>query len=131
LALPFELDGWRIGLLICYEIEFPENARSLALAGADLIAVPTANMREFDFVATTLVPTRAYENQCVVAYANHCGSEGYVVYGGLSSIVGADGAPLAQAGRDEALLVADLDRAQLAASRAHLPYLADRKPALY
>ena len=131
LSSPFELNGWRIGLLICYEVEFAENARRLALAGADLIAVPTANMREFDFVATTLVPTRAYENQCVVAYANHCGSEGEIDYGGLSSIVGADGAVLAQAGRDAALLVTDLDRVLLDASRARLPYLADRRPALY
>ena len=88
-------------------------------------------MREFDFVATTLVQTRAYENQCVVAYANHCGSEGDIGYGGLSSIVGADGSVLAQAGRDEVLLIADLDRGVLETSRARLPYLADRRPALY
>jgi 5-aminopentanamidase len=127
----FELHGWCIGLLICYEIEFPENARQRALAGADLIAVPTANMREFDFVATTLVPTRAYENQCFVAYANHCGSEGEIEYGGLSGIVAPDGAFLALGERDEAMPVALLDRARLTASREHLPYLADRRHALY
>jgi 5-aminopentanamidase len=127
----FELNGWRIGLLICYEIEFPENARRIALAGADLIVVPTANMREFDFVAMTLVPTRAYENQCYVAYANHCGNEAEIAYGGLSSIVGPDGAFLALAERDDALPVATLERVQLKASRQRLPYLADRRPALY
>jgi len=127
----FELNGWRIGLLICYEIEFPETARQLALAGADLIAVPTANMHEFDFVAQSLVPTRAYENQCYVAYANHCGSEGEIVYGGLSNIVAPDGAFLALAERDETMPVADLDRARLAASRERFPYLVDRRPDLY
>jgi predicted amidohydrolase len=127
----FELNGWHIGLLICYEVEFPENMRQLALAGADLIAVPTANMREFDFVATTLVPTRAYENQCFIAYANHCGREGEIDYGGLSSIAAPDGAFLALAERDEAMPVAPLDRARLNASRERFPYLADRRPELY
>jgi predicted amidohydrolase len=127
----FMLGGWRIGLLICYEVEFPENTRRLALAGAELVVVPTANMREFDFVATTLVPTRAYENQCFVVYANHCGHEGGTDYGGLSSIVAPDGRCLAAAGREGELLLADLDRAALEASRARLPYLADRRPALY
>jgi 5-aminopentanamidase len=127
----FELNGWSIGLLICYEIEFPENTRQRALAGADLIAVPTANMREFDFVATHLVLTRAYENQCFVAYANHCGDEGEIAYGGLSGIVAPDGAFMALAGRDEAMPVAQLDRARLSASRERFPYLADRRPELY
>jgi predicted amidohydrolase len=127
----FDLNGWAIGLLICYEVEFPENARQRALAGAELIAVPTANMREFDFVATTLVPTRAYENQCFFAYANHCGQEREIVYGGLSGIVAPDGAFLALAERIEAMPVALLDRARLTASRERFPYLADRRPGLY
>ena len=131
LAPLVELQGLRVGLLICYDIEFPENARLLALAGADLIAVPTANMLEFDIVATTLVPARAFENQCGVVYANHCGREGDIEYGGLSSIVGADGVSLAEAGRDDALLLADLTHEALDTSRRRFPYLADRRPELY
>ena len=127
----FEWNGWRIGLLICYEIEFAENARALALQGADLIAVPTANMREFDVVATTLVAARACENPCFVAYANHCGREASIEYGGLSGIAGPDGRFLAQAGRDAALLIADLDLVALRAARKRQPYLTDRRPGLY
>ena len=127
----FAWRGWRIGLLICYEIEFAENARALALQGADLIAVPTANMREFDVVATTIVPARAYENPCFVAYANHCGCEGSIEYGGLSSIATPGGAHLAQAGRDESLLIADLDLATLQTARTRQTHLADRRPGLY
>lgn len=126
-----DLDGWRIGMLICYDLEFPENARRLALAGADLIVVPTANMLDYDIVATTLVPARAFENQCYVAYANHCGSEGNIVYGGLSSVVAPDGSMLARAGREEAVILADIEHASLAASRARFPYLGDRRPELY
>jgi predicted amidohydrolase len=40
-----ELGGWRMGMLICYDVEFPENARKLALRGTDLIVAPTANAK--------------------------------------------------------------------------------------
>ncbi len=126
-----ELDGVRVGILICYEVEFPETVRLLALAGAELVAVPTALMRPYEFVARTLVPARAFENQLYVAYANHCGTEGAFAYVGASCIVAPDGTELARAGPDEALLLAALDHARLDASRRTNPYLADRRPALY
>ena len=112
-----ELHGWRIGLLICYDVEFPENPRRLALAGADCVLVPTANMDTCDFVPETMVPTRAFENQMALAYANYCGAESTTHYGGLSSIVGALGQPLAKAGRDETLLVSTLLPADLQDAR--------------
>ncbi len=114
----FDLHGWQLGLLVCYDVEFPENTRRLALQGADLVVVPTANMEGFDFVAQHLVPTRAYENQMFVAYANFCGSERDLVYGGLSCVAAPDGTGLAQAGRGAELLLADVTRAGLAAGRA-------------
>ena len=49
--------------------------RSLSLAGADLVVVPTALMLPYDVVARTLVPARAYENQVYVAYVNRTGHE--------------------------------------------------------
>ena len=63
----------KIGILICYDVEFPEAVRSLALDGAELVAVPTALIRPFAIVARTLVPARAFENQVHVAYAGLCG----------------------------------------------------------
>lgn len=113
----FSLHGWHLGLLICFDVEFPENARRLALQGADLIVVPTANMEGFDFVAQHLVPTRAYENQMYLAYANFCGIEGDLVYGGLSCVATPSGAGLVQAGRGPELLLADVTRTGLAAGR--------------
>ena len=126
-----ELDGIKIGILICYDVEFPENVRALALRGADLIAVPTALMQPFDIVARTIVPARAYENQAFVAYADRCGVEGELSYCGLSCVIGPDGSDLARAGRTEALIVADLDLDQLAQSRARNTHLRDRRPHLY
>jgi 5-aminopentanamidase len=126
-----QLDGIRVGLLICYDVEFPESVRLLALAGADLIAVPTALMDPFGAVARILVPARAVENQVFLAYANRTGREGDLDYCGLSCVVGPDGAELTRAGRGEQLLLADLDLARLSASRLANPYLADRRPELY
>ncbi len=129
-ARTFDFHGWKIGMLICYDVEFPEATRALALAGADLIAVPTANMKEYDFVARSLVPVRAYENQLFVAYANFTGPEGALHYGGLSVVAGPDGATLAQAGREEALVFATLNDERLTAARNAAQHVRDLK-ALY
>ncbi len=127
----FEFNGWKLGLLICYDLEFPENARRLAAAGAELILVPTANMVPYGFIAEVTVRSRAFENQCYVAYANYCGKEAEFEYCGLSSIAGADGQQIAKASRDEALIVGTLDKASLASARTAFTYLNDRRPELY
>jgi predicted amidohydrolase len=126
-----DFEGWRLGFAICYDIEFPETARALALAGAEAILAPTANMAPFESVATRLVPARAEENGVFVAYTNYVGSEGAFDYVGLSCVCGPDGADLARAGRGEETLFAELDRARLAAVRAQATHLADRRPDLY
>lgn len=120
-----ELGGWRIGLLICYDVEFPENTRRLAAAGADLVVVPTANMEAYDFVAEKLVPVRAYENQMFVAYANYTGHEAELHYGGLSTVAGPEGEVLAHAGRDDTLLLVTLQRQRLHTARQQNRHLAD------
>ncbi len=130
-AVMAEIDGMKLGILICYDVEFPELVRGLALRGADLIAVPTAQMQPYEFVPRALVPARAYENSVFVAYANRCGTENELIYTGESCIVGPDGADLARAGIGEALITAELDPALLAKARAQNTYLADRRPALY
>ncbi|MGE4482063.1 carbon-nitrogen hydrolase family protein [Acidocella sp.] len=126
-----ELGGVKIGLLICYDIEFPEPARRLALAGADVILVPTAQMEPYEQVARHVIPTRAYENQVYIAYANHSGAENGLGYIGLSSICGPNGAVLAMAGTDETMLFADTDPAHHAAVRQADPFFKDRRPELY
>jgi predicted amidohydrolase len=123
--------GWRLGFGVCYDIEFPETARMLALAGAEAILVPTANMTPYDSVATRLVPARAEENAVYVAYANYCGAEAEFDYCGLSCVCGPDGADLARAGRGEETIFATLDRAVLAETRKLSRQLLDRRPELY
>ncbi|MFC8129818.1 carbon-nitrogen hydrolase family protein [Streptomyces sp. NPDC057302] len=126
-----ELGGLRIGLMICYDVEFPENVRAHALAGTDLLLVPTAQMHPFQFVAESVVPVRAFENQMYVAYVNRVGKEGEFEFVGLSTLAGPDGVARTRAGREEQLVFADADPAFLAASREANPYLRDRRPGLY
>ncbi|MFD8489167.1 carbon-nitrogen hydrolase family protein [Streptomyces sp. NPDC059712] len=126
-----ELNGLTVGLMICYDVEFPENVRAHALAGTDLLLVPTAQMHPFQFVAESVVPVRAFENQMYVAYVNRVGPEGEFEFVGLSTLAGPDGVARARAGRAEELMLADADPAFLAASREANPYLRDRRPGLY
>ncbi|MFI8243743.1 carbon-nitrogen hydrolase family protein [Streptomyces sp. NPDC085866] len=126
-----ELNGLTVGMMICYDVEFPENVRAHALAGTDLLIVPTAQMHPFQFVAESLVPVRAWENQMYVAYVNRVGPEGEFEFVGLSVLAGPDGIARTRAGRGEELVFADADPGFLAASREANPYLQDRRPGLY
>ncbi|RED11357.1 nitrilase-related carbon-nitrogen hydrolase [Pontivivens insulae] len=127
-----EFGGLRIGLAICFDIEFSEVARCLRRAGADLILVPTANMKPYQSVATRLVPARAQENGVAIAYANPVGFDGTFDYCGLSCICAADGDDLARAGDDApALIFADVNRDDVTRVRADLDYLSQTRTELY
>ncbi|GHH88950.1 hydrolase [Streptomyces sulfonofaciens] len=125
------LRGVTVGLLICYDVEFPEAVRAHALAGTDLLAVPTALPRTGAFVAETLVPARAFESQLHIAYANRTGTEGGFDFAGLSTLAGPGGRPGPRAGSGTELLLGHVDTDTLAASRTAHPYLADHRPDLY
>ena len=113
-------------MLICYDVEFPEAVRRLAVDGARTVLVPTANMTGYDEVQQILVRARACENGCGVVYANYCGADDLFDYNGLSEICGPGGEVLAQAdAQGEQLVVADLP-AESAGT-----YLADRRAELY
>lgn len=126
-----DLGGLRIGIMICYDVEFPENVRAHALAGTDLLLVPTAQMHPFQFVAEQLVPVRAFENQMYIAYVNRTGPEGEFEFVGLSCLASPDGVTRTRAGRGEELVFGEADPELLSASRTNNPYLRDRRPGLY
>lgn len=126
-----ELAGVRMGLLICYDVEFPELVRAHALAGTELLVVPTALMSPYELVADTLVPARAYESQLFVAYANRCDTERELTYCGRSCVVAPTGEVLARAGAGPEVIAADVTRDALLASRRENTHLADRRPELY
>jgi predicted amidohydrolase len=121
----FDCADFRVGVAICYDVEFPELVRGYAVAGADLVVAPTALMAPMDAASTVLIPARAMENRIFVGYANRTGAEAGLSYVGLSRICGPHGDTLASAGCDPALVCATLDRATAAEARREADYLAD------
>jgi predicted amidohydrolase len=128
---PFDCGGFRMGLLICYDIEYPEAARSLALLGADVVLVPTALTDEYAAVPDFIVPARSVENQIYVAYCNHAGVENGMHFLGGSCLTGMDGKAVAAAGAGEALIIGEISESARAAAAGTYPYRCDRRPELY
>jgi predicted amidohydrolase len=120
-----------VGLLICYDLEFPEAARQLALQGAAWIAVSTGNMLPNQHQQEVYVQARAAENRCWVALANRVGREGDLTFFGGSAVADPFGELAVQAGDGETLLLAQIDLARADQARLNADYLADRKPAVY
>lgn len=120
--------GARVALAICYDVEFPELIRAYALAGADLVLAPTANMVPFDSVCTRIVPARSEENGIAIAYVNYVGQEGAFTYCGASCLTAPDGSDLARAGTRDPELITGTFRARRLPEGAHLD---DRRPDLY
>ncbi len=126
-----QLETLNIGILICYDVEFPETVRALVAGGAQLIVVPTALMQPYCRVAETVVVARAYESQVYVAYVNRCGSEGNLIYCGGSCVVGPDGIERVRAKHAEGLFVVPIDPQAVDRERRNNPILDQRRPALY
>jgi len=134
-----EVRGLRIGVLICYDLRFPEAARMCALDGADLIALPTNWPVGVDFHPDLFAPARAAENHCYLLAADRVGTERGTTFMGRSLLVDYDGRRLAEASDvDEALLVGEVDPE--AARQTHVrrrpgehewDTMVDRRPGLY
>ncbi|MEK6250030.1 MAG: carbon-nitrogen hydrolase family protein [Planctomycetales bacterium] len=142
--------GFPVGVLNCYECEFPELSRILALRGAKLIVGPTAadnyyrlpdgtrSKVPYPDVSGVLFPANAYTNNIFFAYSNRCGYEqrGDDIwhYRGNSIVCGPHGDVLVKAGhQQDTLLVADCVPAYYGMTHPapNYFYLKDRQPALY
>ena len=100
----------RIGLLICYDLRFPEVTRTLALHGADLVTLPTNFPMAARLQCEVIAPARAAENRIYLLVANRVGKERTGEFCGLSQIVDPYGKRLAETGETEqTLLFADVD----------------------
>ena len=127
----FTLDGMRCGLIICYDLRFPELTRSLALTGLDLLFVVSQWPAVRAMHLSLLTRARAVENQMYVALCNSCGTAGGTRCGGGSAVIDPFGNVLAGAGEEETVITADADPAVLMEIRGSIPVFADRRPELY
>ncbi|MEB2645341.1 carbon-nitrogen hydrolase family protein [Pseudomonas canadensis] len=121
-------NGLRVGLLICYDIEFPETARALAQLGAELLIVTNGNMDPYGPTHRTAIMARAQENQAFALMVNRVeAGDGDLVFAGGSALVDPFGTLLFEAGREEGQFAVELDLDQLAAARKDYRYLDDQR----
>ena len=101
-----ELCGLKVGLMTCFDMEFPEVARALAQAGAELLVTISANMEPFGNDHAVFASARALENGLPHAYVNQIGpGEKNLIFTGGSSTISPDGEVCAQAGSSEEAVV--------------------------
>jgi len=134
-SLSFDYKGSKIGVLICYDIAFPESARILALEGIKVICVLAAwNKSERSYVYEMSTLSRALENGVWVITSNQTGGSGVEQFFGRSRFVTPKGQILAEMNQEQGLLVRDVDlnySDKLLEQGETYPFLTDRKPEIY
>ena len=127
-----EAAGLRIGMTICYDLRFPELYRTLALAGAEVLAVPSNFMeRTGRDHWEVLLRARAIENGCWVIAPSQTGGPPGVPAFGRSMVIDPWGTVVAQAPDRECIVRAEIDSDRVSDVRRQIPVLANRRPAAY
>lgn len=123
----FEWRGVRIGLLICFDIEFPEAGRANALLDVDLLLVTNGNMDPYGDTHRTAIKARAQENQYYAAFVNRVGGDslGHIFSGG-SCVVNPFGELLCEAGREECVQIITIDLLSRHKYKKEYDYLSER-----
>jgi predicted amidohydrolase len=121
----------KIGVIICYDLRFPELSRRLTLEGASVICVPAQWPKPRQEHWRTLLRARAIENQLFIVACNACGQIGKLDFFGMSMIIDPKGEVMADAGETVCEIGAQLDMQAMAEWRAQIPCLNDRRPDLY
>ncbi|WP_336645080.1 carbon-nitrogen hydrolase family protein [Microbacterium sp. USHLN186] len=124
-AAVFEVQGMRFGLMTCYDLRFPEVARTLADAGADALVVPAewvrGPLKEHHW--NTLLAARAIENTAYVIAADHPAPIGV----GYSQVIDPQGVVVAGVSAGEGVAVASVDPALVSRTRESNPSLRLRR----
>lgn len=129
IARPAKTGAGSIGLLICYDLRFPELSRLLAVKGAEVLVAPSAwvagEMKEEHW--QTMVKARAIENGSYVVAPDQLGN----IYCGRSMAVDPFGVVLVDMGQREGVEVVDIDRSRVQKIRESLPLLKNRRTDVY
>jgi len=126
-----EIDGVKAGVMICYDIRFPELARTIALEGAKILYVPAEWPAPRMHHWRTLLMARAIENQMFVVACNRVGTSNKTDFFGHSMIIDPWGEIVAEGGEETEIISATIDLSQVEIVRNKIPVFADRCPHLY
>ncbi|MCQ9616529.1 carbon-nitrogen hydrolase [Paenalcaligenes niemegkensis] len=125
--ISFEWRGVRIGLLICFDIEFPESGRANAELNVDLLLVVNGNMDPYSETHRTAIKARAQENQFYAAFVNRVGEDDFAhQFAGGSCVVNPFGETLCEAGREEMILQIKIDPLKRREYQKQYHYLNER-----
>ncbi|MCX7839877.1 MAG: carbon-nitrogen hydrolase family protein [Anaerolineae bacterium] len=133
----FQTNFGTVGLLLGWDVAFPEATRALALDGAELIVAPANWEAQTIAEWQTYLRARALENSMFVVGVNRIGEEYTYTFGGESAVIGPRGEILASVGRDEkdqpkeAYAIAKIDLDAVKKAREELQTMQSRQPALY
>ena len=129
IAKPVSTSIGKVGMMICYDLRFPEMSRSLALAGSDILIVPSAwvkgNMKEEHWVIIN--KARAIENGCYVIAPDHVGN----IYCGRSLVVDPYGKILLDMKKKQGIGFVTIDPNKIKQTRKVLPLLKNRRTDVY
>jgi predicted amidohydrolase len=129
IAPPINLEQSRYGIMICYDLRFPELARLLALDGAQVLAAPSGWVQGDLKVEhwQTMIKARAIENGCYVVAPDQVGN----IYIGHSMVVDPLGRTVIDLGESEGLEIVELDLDLVRETREKLPLLKNRRADVY
>jgi predicted amidohydrolase len=128
----FDTEFGKIGVVICFDRHYPESVRTEALKGADLILIPTANVKsEPSDVFEWEIRIQAFQNSVAIAMCNRVGREDAMDFSGESLVAGPNGERLVKADDREQIVWCELDPRQSGIVRKSKPYTSLRRPTLY
>ncbi|RXT07265.1 carbon-nitrogen hydrolase family protein [Ammoniphilus sp. CFH 90114] len=127
----FDTPEGKFGIMITYDMEFPEMARVLAIKGAQIILILSSNMIPYQPYQHIYLRARAIENHVFVATANKVGLENDTLFFGESEIIHPTGTSLYKSLNNEDLAVVPITLNETTSSKGVLNYMENRRPDLY
>lgn len=126
-----EVPEGKFGLMITYDMEFPEMARVLSIKGAEILLILAANMVPYQTYQDTYLHSRALENHVFTLAANNVGLHLDNIFFGESQVVAPNGKALYKADNNEVLQLVDINLEEVEHSKGPLNYLNNRKAEFY
>lgn len=127
----FQLGDVPAGMMICYDIRFPELSRKLALGGAKVVFIPAEWPKPRLHHWRTLLQARAIENQMYIVACNRVGISGTTEFFGHSMVIDPWGEVIIEGGEEEQILQASISLELVDEVRNRIPVFEDRRPNLY
>ncbi len=127
----FDIDGVTFGILICFEIAFPELTRIIALKGASLIFVPASAPEESDYLWDARLKARAIDNQLFIVGVNRWGVIGNERYLGRSMIISPRGELIYACKNEEEIASVELDLEEITKERGSEPTFSEFEIVVY